>query len=443
MRVFCPGAVFKKMIQTATEPTIGSGTQSQTSSQQRNVLFLCYRFPYPLVGGDRVKSYHLLRHLSTIANVDLITMDEWDTGHGEALDHLRSFCRSVTVVPFRKTAASLRIASALLSSTPIEAAYYNDPVMQRTVDSALASNSYDLAISFFIRTACYLEDAPVQKMLVAEDSRLLADERATKHVALNPEYFVRRIDAIRLRRYEPAMIKKFSVTTFVASPDEERVRSIDPALRTAILTNGVDLGRFAFNDGERENAILFAGHLGIYHNRLMVERIVTKIYPQIRAARPDVKLWIAGKDPSPALRRLIEQTEGAELFANPDDMRPFYAKAKVFVHPQDIGAGIQNKLLEAMAIGCPVVTTPIGASGIDGIINGMHVMVSETDEEFVINGLRLLADAKESSWLARNSRTLIEHKYNWEQVFSSLEDIIEGIAPNFFSVRNPNREAHT
>lgn len=432
------------MLQTATEPTTnGSGTHPTTSSKRRNVLFLSYRFPYPLIGGDRVKSYHLLRHLSTIADVDLITLDEWNTGHGDDLEHLRSFCNSVTVVPFSKAKAALRIGASAFSSRPVEAAYYDDGAMQQCVDDALASKSYDLAISFFIRTACYLEHANVAKMLVAEDSRLLADERATKDFTLSAEYLVRRIDAMRLRRYEPQMMKKFAVTTFVATPDEERVRSIDPALRTAILTNGVDLSKFTLADGERENAMLFAGHLGITHNRLMVERLVTKIYPKIRAVRPDVKLWIAGKDPSASLVKLIAHTEGAELFANPEDMRPFYAKASVFVHPQEIGAGIQNKLLEAMAMGCPVVTTPIGASGIDGIINGMHVLVSETDEEFVDNGLRLLSDANECSWLRGNSRTLIERKYNWEQVFTSLEDIIEGIAPNFFTTRNPQREAHT
>ena len=165
---------------------------------------------------------------------------------------------------------------------------------------------------------------------------------------------------------------------------------------------------------------------------MMIRRIVERIYPMIRAQRPQTKLWIVGKEPVPAIRKMIEATEGADLFADVEDIRPFYRKAKLFIHPQEVGAGIQNKLLESMAVGCPIITTPVGASGIDGIINGMHVMVSETDEEFVTTGLRLLADDSERDWLSRNSRTLIERRYSWDHVFTSFDDIIEGFVPDFF-----------
>ncbi len=424
---------YKKVRSSKMEPANRSGIYTQQESR-RKILFLCYRFPYPLIGGDRIKSYHLLKHLSGICDVDLIALNEWDTGSGEALEHVRSFCHSVTVVPFSKNSAWLRVAASLASKLPIEMAWYNVPAMQKAVDVAIASNKYDAVICFFARTAVYVKDLTgIPKILIAEDSRLLADERATKDFSFSTEYLVRRIDAIKLRRYEPETMKKFSVTTFVARPDEERVKAIDPALRTALLTNGVDLSYFDYCNTGREDALLFTGHLKIYHNEMMIRRIVERIYPMIRAERPQTKLWIVGKEPAPAIRKMIEATEGAELFADVEDIRPFYRKAKLFIHPQEVGAGIQNKLLESMAIGCPIITTPVGASGIDGIINGMHVMVSETDEEFVATGLRLLADDNERDWLSRNSRTLIENRYSWDHVFTSFDDIIEGFVPDFFS----------
>ncbi|MDP4235251.1 MAG: glycosyltransferase family 4 protein, partial [Bacteroidota bacterium] len=184
--------------------------------------------------------------------------------------------------------------------------------------------------------------------------------------------------------------------------------------------------------GSKENTILFAGHLGIYHNKLMAERILTRIFPMIRKLSPKTKLQIVGQNPDEALKLLISKTPGAELHENVPDMKPYYQKATVFIHPQEIGAGIQNKLLESMALGTPVITTAIGAAGIEGVIDRMHVLVSETDEDFVNSAISLLADTEECRRIARNARKLIEQRYTWERIFDNFDKIISGVSPNFF-----------
>ena len=399
----------------------------------KKVLFLTYRFPYPLSGGDRLKSYHLLRHLSEISEVDLISLDEWQTATHENLAHIKQFASTVTVVPFSKSKAVKRAALSLFTKTPVEYAWYNSPQMQEVVDIALHHKRYDLIVCFFMRTAEYVKDVTdTPKILVAEDSRLLADERATEKFSLTAEYFVRKIDAGKLKSYEPYLASKFNVTTFVAQPDEHRLLAINPALKTAILSNGVDTEEYFFSEGDRENAILFSGHLGIYHNRMMAERILKDIYPKIRARSPQTKLYIVGKDPDPSLSALVHATPGAELQGNVPDMKPYYRKTSLFIHPQQIGAGIQNKLLESMAMGTPVLTSAIGASGIQGLIDRMHVVVSETDEEFVEAALALLAHEEERRRLAVNARKLIEQRYTWDMIFDSFDTIISQVTPNFF-----------
>jgi glycosyltransferase involved in cell wall biosynthesis len=401
----------------------------------KKVLFLTYRFPYPISGGDRLKSYHLLRHLSEISEVDLISLDEWGTATHENLQHIKKFASTVTVVPFNKTAAIKRAALSLVSKTPVEIAWYNSPQMQEVVDIALGSKRYDLIVCFFMRTAEYVKDIThTPKILIAEDSRILADERASEKFSLSAEYFVRKNDAAKLRTYEPEMMRHFEMTTFVAKPDEERVLREDSNLKTAILSNGVDTNGYSFYEGKKENTILFAGHLGIYHNRMMAERILTRIYPKIRERSPETKLIIAGQDPDESLRNLVQATPGAQLEGNVRDLQSYYQKAAIFIHPQSIGAGIQNKLLESMAIGTPVITTAIGASGIEGVINHQHVVVSENDEEFVSSAISLLGDTEECSHLAVNARKLIEQRYTWERIFDSFDKIITGILPNFFIV---------
>ena len=399
----------------------------------KKVLFLTYRFPYPLSGGDRLKSYHELRHLSKISEVDLISLDEWGTATHENLRHIKQFASTVTVVRFNKISAAKRAALSLFTKTPIEFAWYNSPQMQEVVDIALASKRYDLIVCFFMRTAVYVKDVKnTPKILVAEDSRLLADERASEKFSFSPEYFVRKNDAAKLRAYEPEIMSHFDVTTFVAEPDEQRVLAEDPTLKTAILSNGVDTKAYSFYEGEKENTILFAGHLGIYHNKLMAQRILKKIYPKIRERSPQTKLYIVGQDPDESLAKLIRETPGAELRWNVPDMKPYYEKAALFIHPQEIGAGIQNKLLESMAMGTPVITTAIGASGIDGVINHKHVVVSESDEEFVEAAISLLANTEECRHIARNARKLIEERYTWDAIFAGFDMIVSGIIPDFF-----------
>jgi glycosyltransferase involved in cell wall biosynthesis len=404
---------------------------SGRSGQKPRILFLSYRFPYPLIGGDRIKAFHLIRHLSESAHVDLIALDEARSANLETIEQVQPFA-TVEVVPFNKARAAGRIVKALPTETPIEFAYYNDAAMQKAVNRALANHSYDLIICFFLRTAMFVrhvKDTP--KLLVAEDARIILEERATQDFSLSPQYFVRKLDAERLRTYEPrAMSEGFSKVTFVSKVDEQRIHQADTKLPTGILSNGVLLSDYEFYAGEREDKILFFGHLGTYHNILMANRLLKNIFPKIREVSPRTKLAIIGKSPGKELQRLVEKTPGAELHPDVKDVKPYLRSAKVFVHAQTVGAGIQNKLLEAMASGTPIVTTPVGASGIAGLEDNVHALIRVTDQEIIEATLSLLKNDDKALRLATNARHLIESGYTWDHVFERLDSIIEEIAPN-------------
>lgn len=405
---------------------------SSSSTPRKKVLFLTYRFPYPLSGGDRLKSYHLLRHLSEIADVDLISIDEWNSGHGKNLQHIKLFAKNVTVIPFTRPAAWARVMMTLPTQTPVEYGWYDVPAMQRAVDKALEDNSYDLIVCFFLRTAIYVKgvkDTP--KLLIAEDSRLLMQERSSEKFSFTGEYFIRNNDAKKLRRYEPQMYRHFDMVTFVAKPDQAMVHALDPAIPTAIVTNGIDLSSYHYSEGAREDALLFVGVLSVYHNKRMAERIMRSIYPKVRDSQP-CSLFVVGKSPEKDLVELAKGTKGVELHADVSDTKLFYKSAKIFVHPQDTGAGIQNKLLEALALGCAVVTTSVGAAGIEGLVDGVNCIVRNTDEEIAAACTELLRDEDKRIMLARAGRTLIEEHYSWNKVFDQLDRVISTVTPRFF-----------
>lgn len=405
---------------------------SSHTPQRKKVLFLTYRFPYPLSGGDRLKSYHLLRHLSEVADVDLISIDEWNSGHGENLEHIKLFANNVTVVPFNRTAAWARVLFTLPTQTPVEYGFYDVPAMQKAVDTALGRNLYDLIVCFFVRTAIYVKDVKgTPKLLVAEDSRLLMQERSSENFSFTGEYFIRNNDAKKLRRYEPQMFRHFDLVTFVAKPDQNMVRALDPALNTAILTNGIDIRSYHYSEGGREDALLFAGVLSVYHNKRMAQRIMRDVYPKVNAIEP-CSLFIVGKSPETDLIEMAKGIHGVELHGDVADTKLFYKSAKVFVHPQDTGAGIQNKLLEALALGCAVVTTSVGAAGIEGLIDGVNCLVRNSDQEMAAACAELLRDEDKRLRLTRAGRALIEERYTWDTIFDQFDDVIESLAPDFF-----------
>jgi glycosyltransferase involved in cell wall biosynthesis len=228
------------------------------------------------------------------------------------------------------------------------------------------------------------------------------------------------------------MAEGFSKITFVSKVDERRILAANPALPTGILTNGVSLEEFEFSAGERPDNLLFFGHLGTYHNILMAKRLLKHIYPKIREVSPRTRLALVGKSPAKQLRKLVERTPGVDLYADVKDIRPFLRSAKVLVHAQAVGAGIQNKLLEAMAAGTPIVTTPVGASGIAGLEDNVHALVRTSDREIIEATLSLLKNDDKALRLALNARELIESRYTWDHVFRSFDGIIRECVPGFF-----------
>jgi polysaccharide biosynthesis protein PslH len=335
-------------------------------------------------------------------------------------------------VPFNRIAAWARVLFTLPTQTPVEYGWYDVPAMQKTVNEALEKNHYDLIVCFFLRTAVYVKDVKrTPKLLIAEDSRLLMQERSSEKFSFTGEYFIRNNDAKKLRRYEPQMFRHFDLVTFVAKPDQAMVHALDPSIPTAIVTNGIDLPSYQYSEGGREDALLFAGVLSVYHNKRMAERIMRDIYPKVCESEP-CSLFIVGKSPVKETLELAKATNGVELHADVADIQIFYNSAKVFVHPQDTGAGIQNKLLEALALGCAVVTTPVGAAGIEGLVDGMNCLVRTTDNEMATACAELLRDEEKRLRLTRAARALIEERYSWQRVFDELDEAVSFVAPEFF-----------
>ena len=388
-----------------------------------NILFLTPRFPFPLYGGDRIKSYHLLKHLSKRHNVTLVTFNHRRLPSPEQLSAIRELGIELHTIVLNPVKAGIRCVKSLMSGNPLEIAFYNQPEFTSVVDQLCRERQFDLGVSFFMRTAEYIKYKTFPKILIAEDCRTMYQSRSFEASDSFKQKIVRWWEVKKLKEYEPEITKYFDVTTLVTKDDIEGMRSQNSRAEYRLLTNGVELDVFAPNfDQKNRSGLLFAGKLDVWANEMMVKKIAMELMPEIHKQIPSVEFSIVGISPSALVLNL--QNEKVKVHANVPRMQDYMQSAAIFLHPHQGGSGIQNKILQAMSCGCPVVTTPTGIQGIP-VEHGRDVLVGKTDEEIISHVVYLLRNPDEREKLARNARAVVEQYHSWESIYKSLDSILD------------------
>jgi glycosyltransferase involved in cell wall biosynthesis len=228
------------------------------------------------------------------------------------------------------------------------------------------------------------------------------------------------------RSYESWMFNPYRRVIVVSDRDRDELQTLNPALPVDVIPNGVDLEYFQSESKPRDPlALLFTGNYDYAPNVDAALRLATAIFPRVRERLPNAKLWIVGNAPPPELQAL--ESSDITVTGRVEDMRVYLEQAAVFVCPLRLGAGIKNKVLEALAMRCPVIATPLSLDGI-AVNDGQEVLIAETDEAFVDVVLSLLGDPAKRERLGANGRALIEARYSWSQVAERYEAVYREIA---------------
>lgn len=393
-----------------------------------SILFLTCRFPFPLVGGDRIKPYHLLKHLAQNHDVTLVCLYQGiDSNLEEYVSHVTSI--GIKVIPIRLSlfTSLSTILLSFLGSKPLEVLYYLQPSMRKTVDRLLNTQHFDLAIAFFMRTAEYIRNKEIPKILIAEDCRYEYQYRSASASTNFLQKLIRSWEYRKLLKYEQKMMNDFNCNTFVTKEDISFVSKVNPHANYALLSNGFDQNRFTYTpySSDRKNG-LFVGKLDVWANEMMVRNIVDVIMPQVRKQFPDFALSIVGGNPSKQLKRYLQKIPFVTLYANVKDVVPFLHSHAVFIHPHAGATGIQNKIIEAMATGIPIVTTVSGVQGISAK-DSKHVLIAETVDTLHQCICRLLESPVLAQTLSTEARTLIESNHTWDSIYASFDSIIASV----------------
>jgi len=384
-----------------------------------NLLYLVHRMPYPPDKGDKVRSYHLLRHLQQHHRVFLGTFidDPADEAH---LPALRQLCPDLHVARLAPRWRKLASARALLTGEAQSIAYYRDAGLQRWVHEVAAAQPLLASVVFSSTMAPYahalLPRVPMLVDLVDVDSA-----KWTQYAAAHPWplSWVYRREGQRLLAHERDMALAARRSFLVTQQEVELFASLAPECRERVEAagNGVDAGRFQPNGalvspfGADERAIVFTGAMDYWPNVDAVQWFATEVLPRVREREPRASFWIVGRKPTPAVQALASPS--VHVTGTVPMVEPYLQHAAAVVAPLRVARGIQNKILEAMAMGQPVVTVPSCAQPIGaGAEQGLRCADDAAGFAEVV--LQWLADPAARQQQGQRAREHVLRHFSWE-----------------------------
>jgi len=391
----------------------------------------------------RVRPNNLIKHLALRDNsITLVTVWEDEV----ELDALKEFERlGVRVIahPLQKTRVLANTGRTFFSSTPLQARYSWQPALAEQLGELLTSDPtrWDIIHIEHLRGAQYglhlktqLEehDHAVPIVWDSVDCISLLFKGASRHSRSAFGRWITRFELPRTRRFEGYLVHQFE-RVLATSPQDKRAleelgdqyscASNSAAFNISVLPNGVDLEYFSPIPDQRESdIIIFTGKLSYHANQTAATYLANEIMPHIWEGRPETKLQLVGKDPPGAVRRLGERENRIEVTGYVPDIRDYLRGAALAIAPLVYGAGIQNKVLEAMACGIPVAASSQAASGL-GAVPGRDVLVADEPQEIAAAALQLLEDPHLSTQIGANGRAYVERHHDWNSIAAQLEDI--------------------
>jgi sugar transferase (PEP-CTERM/EpsH1 system associated) len=391
------------------------------------VLFLSGWYPYPPDNGSRIRIFNLIKQLSKEHDITLLSFSrdgEVTEDRLQAMQHYCSTVQAVPLAPFRPS--SFRSILGLFSSRPRSFVDTYSRRMQRLVEEAGKGQDFSVAIASQIVTAPYaaaLGSVPrifEEVELTTLWEKYVRQDRVSRRLRYGLMWW-------KTRRFTAHLLRQFDGCTVVSQQERANVLSIAPdCRRVMVVPNGVDLDRYKGHLGAPEpGTLVFPGALTYDANFDAMKFFLEQVFPQVRSKRPEAILRITGRIDDVTVDRL-PLGEGAILTGYMDDIRPTVARSWACVVPLRIGGGTRLKVLEAMALGTPVVSTSKGAEGLE-VTRGEDILIADTPEEFADAVLRLLDDRALRARLATNGRRLVESRYGWESIGEKLDQLLREV----------------
>jgi len=382
--------------------------------------------PYPLVSGGQIRTYNLLKHLQDKHDITLFSFIRKDDER-QYLPELAKFCRRVVVFRRRPAWSLSNILLAGFSAFPfVMISTYLSKTVRQAIAAAINREKYDVihAEPFYMMPNIPRTKIPI--LLVEQTIEYLVYQKYADDFSFWPLKPLLYLDVLKLRLWEQRFWRR--ATRLVAMSGQDRqimLKATRSQKQIDIVANGVDTKFFAQIKPQKHKfpTILFVGNFKWLPNKDAAVFLAQEIWPLIKSQLPQARLWIVGANPTPEIKRLSRISD-VVVEGEIADIRDAFSRADILLAPIRNGRGTKYKVLEAMATGLPVVTTPLGIDGLD-VVPGRHALVATTAQNLATQTVRLINTKSLGEKIAAAAKHLVTQKYNWSIISSNLDRIYQ------------------
>lgn len=383
------------------------------------LLVVLSRFPYPLEKGDKLRAYHQIRCLAEQYEIYLAAMHD-EPVSDDALNQLKPFCKEIFLLGNNNLKRCWNMGRAFFRGLPIQCGLFYNKRNAQKLDEIIQRVHPDHIYCQLFRMAEYVKDYSMPKTLDYQDvfSKGMA-RRAEKSKGLVKWFF--NMEHRRVARYETEIFDRFDHKTIITAVD----RDLIPHPRRneiVVVPNGVEFDKFAYQGEKKEYDLIFSGNMGYAPNVDAAEYLVREILPPLRMKFPNLRVVLCGATPAPRVQAL--SSDHVIVTGWVDSMTEWYAKSKIFIAPMRMGTGLQNKLLEAMSMHLPCITSPLAAHPLVEAEQHQSVISCSETKDYVVAVTQLLTEENAYNQLADSGYNYVRQFYDWRNAVRILDNLM-------------------
>jgi glycosyltransferase involved in cell wall biosynthesis len=392
------------------------------------ILIACKEFPHSKVIGGPILIFNRLKELAKKHTVSLTAFSK--PGDEKYIPSVQPYCHDIRLVPLPPR-RSLGKTVADFFTSPIPHYFlrvHASAEMRQTIATMVKKDKYDFVIAEYSVMGQFLHNnpdlPPTRRIMSVHECYYLARSKSYRHHALGWNKLKEAINLKGLKKYEFDMYRHADKVLTLTPQGKDELLAIAPDLDIAIVPHGVDVDIFSFSpQAEEENSLVFLGNYLHYPNVDAVLYFHTEVWPRLKSALPELKFYVVGQSPPPEIARLASDPS-IVVTGTVEDVTPYLKRGQVFICPVRLGGGFRGKILEAMALGRPVVSTRLGAEGIPAS-DGQNIILADSAEEFIKGIADLIGNHQLYQKIQNNARRLMEERYAWDKGVAQLEAVLE------------------